>query len=215
MCALTGAIAVYSVSAGLGGFVINENSVVLNLQRIKLVLPSMYLLSLLFVALMHNGTKLIYRGCILVFPYLIFIQHFSLLSYSIVVCYFICVLILIFPGISVGRESLQYLFIIALLAVFGGDTIQDMLYSSIVGERDATDMDSKYDIWSINYTQRHHFPIFISSAIRIFGSGDGFDLMPPNAHIFILFRLTKWGILRCNTIFCLCIFNFQDCISRI
>ena len=84
--------------------------------------------------------------------------------------------------------------IIGLLALVGGESIQEIIYTSIVGSRDVTDMDSltsgrlSHADLSLDYFLSH--PLF-----GFYGSGDGFNAMPPNAHIYILYRLTKWGLI--------------------
>lgn len=193
MCALTGVIAVYSVSAGLGGFVINENSGGLELAKNQIGAAFDVFAIIAICCAMHNGTKLIYRGLYISFSILNIYPALFFGCRTALLCYFICVLILIFQEFR-WKGIFAIPLIIALLAVFGGDTIQDMLYSSIVGERDVTDMDS---MTSGRLTHAEtSFAYFLSHPLfGFFGSGDGFDLMPPNAHIFILFRLTKWGIL--------------------
>lgn len=193
LCVLTGIIAVYSVSIGLGGFIISENPGTLELAKNQIGAAFDVFAITAIVCALEEDTKLIFRGlygiCSIlnIYPALFFGCRTALL------CYFMCVFVLVFQKFR-WKGIIAISVIITLLVFWGGDTIQEMVYTSIVGGRDVTDMDNltsgrlTYAEASFHYFLSH--PLF-----GFFGSGDSWNVIPPNAHIYILFRLTKWGIL--------------------
>lgn len=193
LCVLAGVIAVYSVYVGMQGFIINENSGTIELAKNQIGAAFDVFAIIAFVCAMDKDTKLIFRtiygvsSVFNIYPALYFGCRTALL------CYFLCVIVLVFQEFRL-KGVFAISVIIAFLSEFGGDTIQEMIYNSIVGTRDATDMDDLTSgrlssaMTSFNYFLSHPLGGF-------FGSGDGFYQMPPNAHIYILYRLTKWGII--------------------
>lgn len=191
MCGLTGVIAVYSVSVGLGGFIITEtSSIELAKNQIGAAFDVFAIVAI--VCAMDKDTKLICRGGYVAFSILNIFPAIYFGCRTALVCYFICMFILVFQEFR-WKGILVIPAVIALLAAFGGETVRDMIYSSIVGQRDATDMDNltsgriTHAVTSLGYFFSHPF-------FGFYGSGDGYNVMPPNAHIYILFRLTKWGV---------------------
>ena len=193
LCGMAGVIAVYTVSVGLGGFIINENSGALELAKNQLGAAFDVFAIIAIVCAMEKDTKLIYRGLYGAFSVLNIYPALYFGCRTALLCYFICVFVLLFQAFR-WKGIIAIPFIIGLLALVGGESIQEMIYTSFVGGRDATDMDSltsgrvTHAETSLDYFFSH--PIF-----GFYGSGDGYNVMPPNAHIYILYRLTKWGII--------------------
>lgn len=83
---------------------------------------------------------------------------------------------------------------VSVMILFGKNELSDILYASFVGGRDVNDfssMTSNRDVnmsESLDYFFRH--PLF-----GFYGSGDGYNVMPANAHMYLLFYLTKWGLI--------------------
>ena len=193
LCGLTGVIAVYSVYVGLGGFIINDNSGALELAKNQIGAAFDVFAIIAIVCAMEKDTKLIYRCLYGVFSVLNIYPALYFGCRTALLCYVICVFVLLYRAFR-WKGIIAIPMIIGLLALAGGESIQEMFYTSFVGSRDATDMDSltsgrlsHADI-SLDYFLSH--PLF-----GFYGSGDGFSAMPPNAHIYILYRLTKWGLI--------------------
>lgn len=108
-------------------------------------------------------------------------------------CYIIVIAILIFQ--SYGKKALVLIpVIVGLIVILGGSSLQNLLYDSIVGRRDINDADSMTSGRLVHFTQSLDY--FLSHPLLgFYGSGDSYGVMPPNAHIFVLFRLTKWGMV--------------------
>lgn len=193
LCVLAGVIAVYTVSVGLGGFIISEFSGSLELAKNQIGAAFVVFAIIAIVCALDKETKMLYRGLYGIFSVLNIYPALYFGCRTALLCYFICVLVLFFRVFR-WKVIIVIPVIIAFLAVFGGESIQEMIYTSIVGRRDATDMNDltsgrlSHANLSLDYFFSH--PLF-----GFFGSGDSFNAMPPNAHIYILYRLTKWGII--------------------
>lgn len=108
------------------------------------------------------------------------------------ICYLIVVLFLLYR--AYGWKIVIMAPVLLLLSIILADNnILSFIYDSFVGNRDVSDADSLTSgrlsnlSQSIDYFLYHPFWGF-------YGSTDGYNVMPHNAHIFIMLRLTKWGI---------------------
>jgi O-antigen ligase len=191
VCAASAYLAVTSVLSGLGGFVIDEYyeaSVAKN--QVGAAFTSMAIICLVFLLELQKPLFKIGYGAlsiICLYPAVFFACRTALLSYIIV------------AAILLYRDyKFKGLIILGLLigayVLYAPDSLEAILYDSVVGHRDADNLD---DISSGRISQAAeslayflHHPLF-----GFYGSGDSYNLMPRNAHIFILYRLTKWGII--------------------
>lgn len=193
LCGMAGVIAVYTVSVGLGGFIINENSGALELAKNQIGAAFDVFAIIAIVCAIEKDTKLIYRGLYGVFSVLNIYPALYFGCRTALLCYFICVFVLIFQAYR-WKGIIAIPMIIVLLALVGGESIQEMIYTSIVGSRDASDLDALTSGRLSHADQSFEYFVF-HPLFGFFGSGDGFNAMPPNAHVYILYRLTKWGII--------------------
>ncbi len=192
ICLFSAFSALYSVYKGLGGFEItsfDDNEIVKN--QIGAAFATVAILSSIFSIdkNLKKWQRIVYIviSVLNIYPALFFSCRTALL------CYFLCVGTILF--VVYRFKALLFIPILVFAVVFvGGSGLQQLLFDSIVGERDTSDADAltsgriTHAMLSIDYFIRHPLMGF-------YGSGDSYATMPPNAHIFLLYRLTKWGIL--------------------
>ena len=191
VCVAAAYFAVGSVLSGLGGFVVSEfydDDIAKN--QIGAAFSSMAIICLVFLLELKRPVVKIGYGALSViclYPAVFFACRTALLSYFVVSA------ILVFHyykfrGLYVlGIAAAAY-------ALFASDWIEAILYDSVVGSRDSSDID---DITSGRITHATQSLVYFFSHpfLGFYGSGESFSQMPPNAHIFLLYRLTKWGIV--------------------
>ena len=181
-------VAIKSVFSGLGGFqVANSYDVVTAKNQVGAAFTSFAILCAVFV---QEDKRFIVKSAYGVLsvanlcPAIFFSCRTALLSYVLIVAY---MLFLVYRWKSLIVLPLLLLVVMAV----GGSDLRNLLYESIVGRRDANDIDNltsgrlTHATQSLDYFSRHPF-------FGFYGSGDGYDQMPPNAHVFLLLRLTKW-----------------------
>lgn len=211
ICFFAAYCAIMSVISGLGGFRVSEfydDAIAKN--QIGAAFTSFAIICAVFMLEEKNS---LFKAAYVVlsianlYPALFFGCRTALLSYMVVV------LFLLFRDYGWKGVIVLPLLIIIVVAVGGGD-ISTLLYDSIVGRRDINDLDDlsagriTHATLSFEYFLRH--PL-----LGFFGSGDGFNQMPPNAHIYLLFRLTKWGIIGAIPFIVLYISIFKVFLSSI
>ena len=191
VCVAAAYFAYSSVLSGLGGFVVSEsydNGIAKN--QIGATFSSMAIICLVFLLDLKRPVLKIGYGALSViclYPAVYFACRTALLAYLAVAA------ILLFRDYKFkGLMILGAL--IGAYALFASDSIEAILYDSVVGRRDSSDLDDltsgriTHATKSLAYFLNHPF-------LGFYGSGDSFNQMPPNAHIYLLYRLTKWGIL--------------------
>ena len=191
ICVFAAYCAVVSVFTGLGGFVIAEHyddDIAKN--QIGAAFATISIISAVFaLENKHFAVKIVYWiiSVVCMYPSLFFTCRTALLSYLVVIAFLL-----------IGEYGMKHFWklipVIAIILIIGGDTINDLLYNSIVGNRDVSDYDDltsgrfKQARISMDYFLGHPF-------LGYYGSGPDAGTMPPAAHIFLLFRLTNWGII--------------------
>lgn len=153
--------------------------------------------------------KIIYGvlSIVCVYPALFFSCRTALLSYFLVLVF-----------LMFREYKWKGLFVVpivfVLVALVGGEDLWNLLYDSIVGRRDVSDFDDlsagrlTHASQSLEYFLQH--PL-----LGFYGSGDEFNVMPRNAHIFLLYRLTKWGIIGAIPFIALYVSVFKVFISSL
>ena len=191
VCVAAAYFAVESVLSGLGGFVVSEfydDDIAKN--QIGAAFSSMAIICLVFLLELKRPVLKIGYGAlsiICLYPAIFFACRTALLSYLFVAA------ILLFRDYKFkGLIILGAL--IGAYALFASDSIEAILYDSVVGRRDSSDLDDLTSGRITHATQSLAY-FFSHPFLGFYGSGDSFSQMPPNAHIFLLYRLTKWGIL--------------------
>lgn len=191
ICVFSAYCAVISVYLGLGGFVIAEQyDVDIAKNQIGAAFASFAIICAVFaLENKHFAIKILYSilSVICIYPAFFFTCRTALLSYLIVIVF------LFVRGYGLKGFGILIPIVIIVVAV-GWNVISDLLYESFVGNRDVSDYDDltsgrfRQARISIDYFLGHPF-------LGYFGSGANAGPMPPAAHIFLLFRLTNWGII--------------------
>lgn len=190
ICAISAYFAVISVLSGIGGFVVDEfyeADVVKN--QIGAAFTSIAIICLAFMLEIKQQLFKIGYGILSIFclyPALFFSCRTALLSYlaiSVIIVFRNNNKGLILIGVAIGAYAL-----------FASNSLEALFYDSVVGRRDVTDMDNLTSGRVTNATQSLRY-FFAHPIFGFYGSGDSYNQMPNNAHMFLLYRLTKWGIL--------------------
>lgn len=190
LCVFSSVCAVWSVLYGLGSLSIAEyydNDIAKN--QIGAAFTTFAIISAMFVVEEKRLLlKILFTVASIVnlYPALFFTCRTALLCYAIVVCF-------ILFRVYGWRGFIVIPIIVLVVVCMGGSKLGNLLYESIVGTRDIYDVDDissgrvTYAKISLDYFLEHPF-------FGYYGAMDGSN-MPPNAHIFLLYRLTKWGLL--------------------
>lgn len=191
LCLFSSWCAIQSVLQGVGSFSIFEND---NPDLVKNQIGAAFAvvsIACIVIAVEHHNTwlKLIYTilSVLNLYPAIFLSCRTAQVSFVLVVIF------LLFKKYRLKAFIIVPLTILALVFI-GGENLQNLLIESFVGNRDVTDVDDLSSgrvsrlSDSFNYFLDH--PLF-----GFYGSGDNIMEMPENAHMFILFRLTKWGII--------------------
>ena len=191
ICLFAAFSAISSVLSGLGGFHIMEYyDAEIAKNQIGAAFTSIAIICAAFVLEAPKQPFKIGYGflsVICLYPALCFTCRTAIISYVIVVAY----LLFHYYG---WKGVFVVPLVVGLIIVIGGNNLSDMLYDSMVGERDASDVDDltsnrvSQAIISFNYFVNH--PL-----LGFYGSGDDYSMMPPTAHIYLLYRLSKWGLI--------------------
>lgn len=191
ICFFAAFCATTSVLSGLGGFSVAEGyDDTIAKNQVGAAFASFAIICAVFSLEKKNlilKSAFALLSVINLYPAIYFACRTALLSYIVVVTY------LMFKDYK-WKGVMVLPIIVMLVVLFGGEELQDLLYDSIVRDRDANDFDSvssgRLSQASISFSYFFGHPF-----LGFFGSGDGFNVMPPNAHIYLLYRLTKWGII--------------------
>ena len=191
ICVVSAYFAVTSVLSGLGGFVVDEYyEAQVAKNQVGAAFASMAIICLAFLMELKRPFFKIGFGVlsiICLYPAIFFACRTALLSYFIVAA------ILIFRDYKF-KGILILGVIVGAFALLNTDSIEAILYDSVVKDRDTADLNDISSgrlfqaTQSLRYFWNHPF-------LGFYGSGDGYSQMPPNAHNFILYRITKWGII--------------------
>lgn len=193
LSAIFSAIAVMSVIYGIGSFTINENSGGLELAKNQIGPCFSTIAIVCYIFAMKKDSKLWERAWFFVATVINLFPPLFMGSRAALLCFFVVAIFATFREYKVKGVFVLSLVVCSALIVFGKANLLDSLYTSLVGGRnveDLSDMTSGRDVnmkLSWDYFCKH--PIF-----GFYGSGDDYYQMPPNAHIFILYRITKWGL---------------------
>lgn len=140
-------------------------------------------------------------------PAVFFSCRTAMLCYAVMVVVVICLLF--------KKKALLYVPILLIIVWFiSKSSLFDVIGDSFVGYRDVYNMDEmtsgRFSLMfdSINYFIDH--PLF-----GFLGSGDSTSVMPHNAHITILFRLTIWGLIGAFPFLMLYFYFFRIAIKGI
>lgn len=189
VCAFSAYCAVSAVLNGLGGFVVAETyDVIVAKNQVGAAFTSVAIICLVFAMedkRMILKLTYIVLSLFCLYPAIFFTCRSALIAYFIVAAFLL-----------VRDYGAKSLFIIPLVllafALLGGEGARSLLYDSIVGNRDANDLDDlssgriTHLTRSLEYFSRHPF----------LGELDGnSEPHPPTAHVFLVYRLTRWGLL--------------------
>lgn len=190
ICLFAAYCSISSVLSGLGGFVVSEyydDEIAKN--QVGIAFASIAIICAVFALESKRIIRVTYAilSVICLYPVIFFACRTALISYGVVVA-FLLYRDYKWKGIIVAP------LLLGIIVLLGGDSLNDILYSSIVGRKDVNDFD---DLTSGRVT---HATLSLEYFLRnplvgFYGSSDGFNHMPPNAHIYLLYRLTKWGII--------------------
>lgn len=191
VCAFSAYCAVSAVLNGLGGFVVAETyDVIVAKNQVGAAFTSVAIICLVF-AMENKGKVLKLTYVVLSFfclyPTIFFTCRSALIAYFIVATF-------LFVRDYGAKSLLLIPLVLMVIAAFGGDSLRSLMYDSIVGNRDANDLDDlssgriTHLTSSLDYFLRH--PI-----LGEFGSGDDMSTFPPNAHVYLIYHLTRWGLL--------------------
>lgn len=190
VCVISAIVAISSVISGLGGFVIDEYyEAEVAKNQIGAAFASIAIISLVFMLELKRPVLKIGYGAISIvclYPAIFFSCRAALLSYLVVAA------ILLFRDYKF-KGLIILVLLVGAYALFASDSLEAILYDSVVGHRDATDLD-ELSSGRITHAALSLEYFFSHPLLGFYGSGDAVDQMPPNAHIFLLYRLTKWGI---------------------
>lgn len=211
ICLFAAYCAIMSVLSGLGGFQVMEyGEAEVAKNQVGIAFTSIAIICAVF---MLEEKRFIFKASYAVlsianlYPAIFFGCRTALLSYMLVVSF------LLFRDYR-WKGLIVLPLLILLVAVVGGADLNNLLYDSIVGRRDFNDVDNltsgrlTHATLSVEYFLRH--PI-----LGFYGSGDGYNQMPPNAHVFLLYRLTKWGIIGAIPFVALYISVFKVSLSSV
>ena len=210
-CLFAAYCAIMSVYSGIGGLMVSEfydDAIAKN--QVGAAFTSIAIICAVFMLEEKNfimKAAYVVMSIANLYPAVFFTCRTALLSYMVVVAF------LLFRDYQWKGLFVLPLFILFLVVV-GGSNLNDILYESIVGNRDAHDID---DMSSGRITQATiSFEYFLSHPfLGFYGSGDGYNKMPPNAHIYLLYRLTKWGIIGAIPFIALYISVFKVFLSSV
>lgn len=193
MSAIFAFMAVISVIYGIGSFMINENSGGLELAKNQIGICFSTIAIVCYIFAMQKDSKLWERAWFFVATVINLYPPLYMGSRAALLSFFVVAIFATFREYKLKGVFVLSLVVCSALIVFGKVELLDSLYTSFVGGRnvkDFSDMTSGRDVnmkLSWDYFCKH--PIF-----GFYGSGDDYSQMPPNAHIFILYRITKWGL---------------------
>jgi len=193
MSAMLAAIAVMSVIYGIGSFTINENSGGLEIAKNQIGPCFSTIAIVCYIFAMQKDSKLWVRAWFFAATVLNLYPPLYMGSRAALLSFFVVAIFVTFREYKVKGIFVLSLLVYSALIIFGKFELMDSLYTSFVGGRnvnDFSDMTSGRDVnmkLSWDYFGKH--PIF-----GFYGSGDDYSRMPPNAHIFLLNRITKWGL---------------------
>lgn len=191
VCAFSAYCAVSAVLNGLGGFVVAETyDVIVAKNQVGAAFTSVAIICLVF-AMENKGKvlKLTYfvLSVFCLYPTIFFTCRSALIAYFIVATF-------LFVRDYGAKSLLLIPLVLMVIAAFGGGSLRSLIFDSIVGNRDANDLDDlssgriTHLTSSLDYFLRH--PI-----LGEFGSGDDMSTFPPNAHVYLIYHLTRWGLL--------------------
>lgn len=192
ICGFSAFCAIYSVLVGIGGFVVDEYyEAGVAKNQIGAAFSTVAIICAVFSV--EKGIKwwlripYIFFSILNVYPAIYFSCRAALIGYGV------CVIFLLFREYKLkGLLILPFLLIFAI--VLGGESLQELLYTTLIGRRDTANMD---DItsgrisavnMSISYFSNHQF-------FGFYGSGEPYSKMPHNAHNFLILHITKWGVI--------------------
>lgn len=191
ICAISAFFAVSSVLSGIGGFIVDEYyEADVAKNQVGIAYTLMAIISLVFMLELKRPVLRIGYAVLSVFslvPAVFFACRTALLSYFIVAAF------LIFREYKFKGLVLLGLVVGAYLLIDSG-SLETLMYESIVGRRDVNDFDNLTS-GRVSHATKSLDYLFSHPLLGFYGSDDSFSQMPPKAHIFILYRLTWWGIL--------------------
>lgn len=156
------------------------------------ICPFFAIISILAVGfLLHYKTSLTTKvllfivALINILPSIVLVNRTSLIGFG-----FVCVFLVYIKGKIKGLLSLAI--IVGLVMLLFGSSVTDVLYESIVGNRDATDMNSL----TSGRTHMNEIAIGFIGDHFLFGEMGGFsDKLGFNPHVFVLYNLVRFGFL--------------------
>lgn len=191
VCVVAAYLAVISVLSGLGGFMIDEYyKADVAKNQVGAAFTSMAIICLVFLLELNSSIFKIGFGAlsiICLYPAVFFACRAALLSYFAVAAF------LLYRDYRLKGLILLGLFIGAYV-LFAPDSLDAILYDSVVGHRDTDDLDDlssgrlSIATESLEYFLNH--PL-----LGFYGSGDSYTASYKNAHIFLLYRWAKWGLI--------------------
>lgn len=187
-------IAYMSVIQGIGSLIVNENSGGVDVAKNQIgpCFTSIAILS--YVFFINKDTRVWERVVFGAVTILNLYPALYLGCRAALLCFFVVAVFTTFKAYRAKGVFILAIIGVSVMILFGRELLSDLLYASFVGKRDVNDfssMTSGRDVnmsESLDYFSRH--PLF-----GFYGSGDGYDVMPANAHMYLFFHLTKWGLI--------------------
>lgn len=189
ICIFSAYCALSSVLSGLGSFTLGEfddNEIVKNQIGAAFTVIAI----ICAVLAMDKKTKWLTTVYVIIsllniYPAIFFSCRTALLCYSLIVCYIIFA--------SYGYKGIMVLPVVILaIVLLGGSDLQILLYESVIGNRDSSNIDNltsgrlTHASIAYNYFLKHPF-------LGYYGSGD--YSLTARAHIYLLRRLSEWGLI--------------------
>jgi len=193
MSAIFAVIAVMSVIYGIGSFTINENSGGLELAKNQIGPAFSTIAIVCYIFAMQKDSKLWERAWFFVATVFNLYPPLYMGCRTALMCFFVVAIFVTFREYKVKGVFVLSVVVCSALIVLGKAELLDSLYTSFVGGRDVndfSDMTAGRDIHmklSWDYFCEH--PV-----LGFYGSGDNYSQMPPNAHVFLLYYITKRGL---------------------
>ena len=189
ICAFSVYSGVKTVSQSLGSLVLVQGE---ELEFAKNQMGANYAsIAIICAVFATEGQKVVLKLSYLALSLLNMLPVVLLSCRTAVVGYALVVFVLIYERYKM-KSVLLVPFLLLILFFIGGDNLLTTLNDSFVAGRDVDDADSISSgrvtriLESFDYYLSH--PLF-----GFYGSGDGYNIMPQNVHMFLLYKLTKWG----------------------
>lgn len=144
-----------------------------------------------FSLAIRNRVKMMIKLYLLAIAIICIIPSVFLLNRTAMVSFFLASIIIVYDRYKV-RGVVYFMVIGVLFLAVSGSSLLNTLSDSFFRGRDATDID---DLSSGRVTLINTALDFISNNLLIGGTGMTYGELPPNVHVFLLFKWVRFGLL--------------------